>query len=247
VQRSEIESALKVDPVWSAYALADLDPAYQEYCRWNMSGSALILEYAGLEPPVLFAFGPVNDFKPLANQIRPGRYQYTLLERHYPAIQARLAVEIEARMWRMVLDPQKFSGGMPNEVNQLTQVHTDALQALFKDHPDRPDAYHPSQLIGPGVFYGVFVDDQLVAAAGTHIVSPEMSVAAIGNIFTHPDWRGRGLCARVTQAVAAHLVTEGIELIVLNVKVSNAGALRCYEKVGFTPHCQYLEGIGRIS
>ncbi|MGD8604610.1 MAG: GNAT family N-acetyltransferase [Anaerolineales bacterium] len=247
MDRTSLAAALKADPGWSAYALADLDPAYEAYCQWKISGSAVLLEYSGLEPPVLFASGPASPLEPLVQEIQPGKYQYTLQDQQYPAFQARLSVQVEARMWRMVLDWQNFEPGIPDSVRRLTHQHVKSLQSLYNQHPDRPDAYHPSQLDEPGVFYGVYDGDQLMAAAGTHVVSPMMSVAAIGNIFTHPDWRSRGLCVRVTQAVCSHLVQEDIELIVLNVNAANSQAMHCYEKVGFIPHCQYLEGVGLIT
>lgn len=215
-------------------------------CRWRVSGSAVVLEYSGVEPPVLFAIGPVHQLRTLFDQIQPGRYQYTLKDPHYEAIKSQLSVEVETRMWRMVLDRPNFAAEIPHAVRRLKPADAHLLQALFANQSEGPDSYHPSQLENPGVFYGAFADDQLVAVAGTHIVSPVMSVAAIGNIFTHPAWRGRGLCAQVTQAVSAHLVREGLDLIVLNVSASNNAALHCYEKVGFLYHCQYLEGIGLI-
>ena len=41
----------------------------------------------------------------------------------------------------------------------------------------------------------------LVAVAGTHLVSDTYGVAAIGNVFTHPDYRGRGYATLATGAV----------------------------------------------
>ena len=47
-----------------------------------------------------------------------------------------------------------------------------------------------------GVFYGVFEGERLVSVAGTHIVSDNERIAALGNVMTHPDYRGRGLATR---------------------------------------------------
>ena len=38
-----------------------------------------------------------------------------------------------------------------------------------------------------GVFYGVFDGERLVSVAGTHIVSDNERIAALGNVMTHPD------------------------------------------------------------
>ena len=206
-----------------------------------------MLEYSGLEPPVLFATGKTEEVLHLFGNIPEGRYQYTFLDQHYELIKPRLAVETEARMWRMLLDHNSLATDTDPGAQRLRPADSPAIQALIENQSDGPDAYHPSQLDEPGVFFGWFKDHELVAMAGTHIVSKEYSVAAIGNIFTHPDRRGEGLGTRVTQAVTRQLVRNGVELIVLNVGLSNSPAIRCYEKVGFKPHCQYLEGIGRFS
>ena len=56
----------------------------------------------------------------------------------------------------------------------------------------------------------------LVAVAGTHLLAPEEGAAAIGNIYTRRDRRGRGLGRAVTSAVLADLA--GIETVGLNVR-----------------------------
>jgi predicted GNAT family acetyltransferase len=54
----------------------------------------------------------------------------------------------------------------------------------------------------------------------------------LGNITTHPDYRGRGYGRIVTAGVCKSLLSE-IDHIGLNVKADNASAIRCYEKLGF--------------
>jgi predicted GNAT family acetyltransferase len=102
-------------------------------------------------------------------------------------------------------------------------------------------AFSPAQ-VEMGVFYGVLELGRLVAVAGTHLVSPSYSVAAIGNVFTHPDHRGRGYGTLATRAVAAELQRRGIREIVLNVAQVNATALHIYDKLGFERYCPFLEG-----
>ena len=53
-------------------------------------------------------------------------------------------------------------------------------------------------MVTDGVFFGVYEGEALVAAAGTHLVSREEGAAAIGNIYTRRDRRGRGLGRAVT-------------------------------------------------
>ena len=96
-------------------------------------------------------------------------------------------------------------------------------------------------------FFGVWEGDELISVAGIHILSEWADVAAVGNIFTRPDQRGRGLGTRATAALIQDLLDSGFETIVLNVSTENQAAIRCYEKLGFVPHCQYHEGIGTLT
>jgi hypothetical protein len=56
-----IRAILDADPVWSAYGLADLQPAFRDYCRWypvqTDSGDGLALIFTALDPPVLLTVG----------------------------------------------------------------------------------------------------------------------------------------------------------------------------------------------
>ena len=98
------------------------------------------------------------------------------------------------------------------------------------------DAQPPAAQVEGGVFYGVFVEGQLVAVAGTHLTSPTYRVAAVGNIFTHPEYRGRGYGTATTSAVVAELLAGGIRDLVLNLSQNNEGAIRIYERLGFERH-----------
>jgi ribosomal protein S18 acetylase RimI-like enzyme len=69
---------------------------------------------------------------------------------------------------------------------------------------------------------------------------PTYRVAALGNITTHPDWRGQGLATKVTAAVCRSL-RETVEHIGLNVHAENRAAIGCYEKLGFEIVTTYEE------
>jgi hypothetical protein len=55
-----IRALLNSDPVWAAYALADLQPAFEPYCEWRLAadGRGLALVFTGLSIPTFYAFGP---------------------------------------------------------------------------------------------------------------------------------------------------------------------------------------------
>jgi predicted GNAT family acetyltransferase len=94
-----------------------------------------------------------------------------------------------------------------------------------------------------GVYYGVHEGDQLIAAAGTHVVAPTVSVGALGNVYTRRDRRGRGLASRVTSAVTSHLLEMKLATVALNVRERNRAAIHVYEQLGFQTHCHYYEAI----
>ena len=96
-------------------------------------------------------------------------------------------------------------------------------------------------MVDAGVFHGIYEGAALVAAAGTHLLAREEGAAAIGNIYTRRDRRGRGLGRLVTNAVLADL--GGVETIGLNVRTDNDAALHLYESLGFTSHCQFYEAL----
>jgi ribosomal protein S18 acetylase RimI-like enzyme len=96
-------------------------------------------------------------------------------------------------------------------------------------------------MVTDGVFFGVSKGEDLIAAAGTHLMSREEGAAAIGNVYVRRDRRGRGLGRAVTAAVLHELA--GIETIGLNVRADNDAAIRVYESLGFVRHCDFREGL----
>ncbi len=108
-----------------------------------------------------------------------------------------------------------------------------------------PDAFAPYQA-EDGTFFGVADErGRLLAVGGTHVVDWGAGVAGIGNMYTHPEHRGKGLGAMVLCAIVKKLIRGGVTNIVLNVDERNVGAWRLYEKQGFEVYCPYLEGPGR--
>ena len=105
-------------------------------------------------------------------------------------------------------------------------------------------AWLPAESIASGVYYGVRRGGRLVAAAGTHVVSPMYGMAAVGNVFTHRDMRGRGFAKVVTSAVTAELL-ESVETVVLNVRSDNVPALAAYRALGYQEHMLFEERLVR--
>jgi ribosomal protein S18 acetylase RimI-like enzyme len=242
-----VRAILEQDRPWAVYALGDLAPEHAPYAEWRASAdhSALLLLYRRFGPTVLFTLGPPDAVRNLLSGV--GERELYLLVRPeiLPVLQERYVVSPELAMWRMTIAPEDFHPAPVDGVTRLGPADILALESLFADgQPDgeAPDFFFPA-LVAEGVYYGVWEGSDLITAAGTHLMSPELGVGAVGNVYTRRDRRGRGLAKQVTSAVTAALIRLGLSTIALNVKQANAAAQRVYEQLGFRRYCAFYEGI----
>src|SRR5215510_12528466 len=108
--RAAIRSRLNVDRIWSVYALGDLAPGLFEHTTWHveLQGGALLMIYAGLGTPVLFAIGDAENVDLLLDELAGQHPLYLLIKPEIlPVIHNRYRVMDETPMWRMVLDPAR--------------------------------------------------------------------------------------------------------------------------------------------
>lgn len=253
----QVRSMLAVDPIWAAYALADLQPGFAANCRWmtaaGAAGDAVALIYRGYEPPVLFTMGQTQALAAvLAQADLPDSIYLTIPEGHLPVVSSHYAVEEVRPMWRMVLADVHAAAragvpGVPGPAVSATRLSgacaADVLQLLAQGGPFAPDAFSPAQM-DSGVFYGLYAGGELLAVGGTHIVDFAGGGAAIGNMYTHPAYRRRGFSAAVLRAIVRELLERGVTTIVLNVDQRNPGAQALYLAHGFIVHVPYYEGKG---
>lgn len=241
-----IRAILAGDPVYGAYALGDLDPRFFPQTEWAaayLEGEpvALTLLYRGMDPHPLVTFGDVRGLALVLGSVqRPQVAYFNCLEEHLPAAEGFYTLGPRKRMWRMVVRAEWFRP-VEGPAERLTVADLPELEELYA--LEGADYFAPD-LLEHGVFYGVRVLGRLAAAAGTHLVSQAQRVAAVGNVFTHPQYRGQGLGTLVTSCVTEELLGRGL-LVVLNVEEGNAPAIRVYEKLGYERHCEFVECLGR--
>lgn len=84
-----------------------------------------------------------------------------------------------------------------------------------------------------GQFYGIRIDGRLAAMAGERM-RPAVHLAEVSGVCTWPEFRGRGLAARLIRKVIAEMAARG-EVPYLHSYASNASAIRLYESLGFRP------------
>ena len=144
-----------------------------------------------------------------------------------------------------LVDPRPTENVDVGAVEPLGPDRLDELREFYRV------AYAPREVGGTffapymletGCYVGIRERGRLVSVAGVHVYSPRYRVAALGNIVTRPESRGRGL-ARATTAGVLTLLRGRADNVGLNVKTDNAPAIRCYELLGFRPVCEYTEGI----
>ena len=112
------------------------------------------------------------------------------------------------------------------------------VQALYDSESGA--AFFLPHMLADTSFVGMRVDGELVAAAGTHVLSERQRIAAIGAVYTRPDHRGKGFGAAVTAGVV-HRLADRVDVVGLNVHAANTAARTIYERMGFAPILDYAE------
>jgi ribosomal protein S18 acetylase RimI-like enzyme len=237
---------LSRDRLYAAYAIADMDDREFSRTRWGLAideGTivAVCMEYSGLSPQPLFVMGdPAGVRAILATVIRTRTAYLAAMPEHIPAVAELYRIDPGPRMVRMWVDRRTFSPVI-GEAVRLDAADTRHLNRLYELGLT---AWLPAESIASGVYYGVRRGGRLVAAAGTHVVSRTYGMAAVGNVFTHRDMRGRGFAKVVTSAVTSELL-ESVETVVLNVRSDNMPALAAYRTLGYQAHTLFEERLVR--
>jgi GNAT superfamily N-acetyltransferase len=236
--KNEIRARLRRDPAWSVYALGDLQLPIFAKTLWFVPDLTLVVQEYGTA--ILFAMGPGSVREALECVAGPVHLQ--VQRDALDEVVRHAAVSSPRLMWRMTWTADHMA--LPSAVtSRLNASDVSALQALYADGDssgESPDFFFPS-MVTDGVFHGLYEGRALVAAAGTHLLAREEGVAAIGNVYTRRDRRGRGLGRLVMSAVLGELA--GVETIGLNVRADNDAALHLYETLGFARHCEFYEAL----
>jgi RimJ/RimL family protein N-acetyltransferase len=249
--RSQIRAILRSEERWSAYAIGDLAAGFFEYCDWRVApdgGNGLVLIYRGFDTPVLIAVGQPALIEPLIDEIEEvPRLFLHIRPEIVPIIEARYADCQTWAMCRMFLEPKRYQPAPTKQAVRLDFTELQTLQRLYSDGEatgESPD-FFSSRMLSQGIYFGLFEGSDLIAVAGTHLVIPEEGIAAIGNVYTRRDHRGRGHAATVTSAVTNELLRMNLRTIVLNVDQRNETAVRVYQRLGYEKYCQYYEGLAK--
>jgi RimJ/RimL family protein N-acetyltransferase len=247
--KDHILSYLETDRLYAAYAIGDLEPELFDQSTWfgaETKGQlhAVTMHFRGVKMPVLFLMGETEGVRIILEEaLHPERVNINCRAEHLPMTRDIYLWDEPIAMLRMALKTEALQPVISNCI-RLNPDHADLLRKLYEHGGG--DGFSAGQ-IEHGVFYGVFNNSQLLAVAGTHLVSRAYNVAAVGNVFTHPSHRGHGYGTAATNAVLAELIGRGgIHDIVLNVRQNNTSAVHIYKKLGFECCCNFFEGCGSL-
>jgi GNAT superfamily N-acetyltransferase len=205
---------LEPERLFAAYALAQLEPDAFPHARWficphDLGVSLVCHSRAGLGDAT-FTLGPAEGIAAILS-IQPGQPLTfaTAKPQHLGALEEAYTLTGARKMRRLHVSRQTFQAAAfaaTHDVSLLRlrghQVRT--LNRLYGSEGG-PTSYQPHH-VDEGCYYGVVERGRLVAVAGTHAISPSHGVAVVGNVFTHPQHRGRGYATIATSATTRDLL-----------------------------------------
>lgn len=240
---------LNRERLYAAYALAQMEPEAFTHARCWIShdaaepeefatgGSLVCHSRAGLGDATYVSGEAAGIARILA--LHPGPMQTFLTARpsHLPVLEEAFRLKNARTMLRMHVTRERFQP-LEGDSFRLRPTHARALNQLYGSDGG-PTSYQPRHL-SEGCYFGVQDDGRLLAVAGTHAMSPTHGIAVVGNVFTHPSARGRGLATVTTSAVTAALLERQRD-VVLSVDPSNSPAIHAYRRLGYVDAGEIVE------
>ena len=242
--RNLLRAFLERDRLRAAYAVADLESREFAKTHWGVATDgdepiAVVLEYGGLTPQPLFVMGDADGIVAILRHVVRPRLAYVAADESLLTPIADIyKIDSGPPMVRMVVSRQLFRP-VQGPVQRLVPADIVDLNRLYGLGFA---GWLPADSIANGVYYGVRIAGRLVAAAGTHVISPEGKIAAVGNVMTHVDFRGRGFAKQTTSAVTQELL-RSCDDVVLNVRAENPPALAAYRALGYLEYCRFEERL----
>ena len=240
--KDTIETFLRGNVFLNIYSLGDLDDFFWPYTTWyaltdSKDIRAIALIYTGGSLPCLHALGEEDKSDSMKELLRclvpilPCRFHAHLMLGSEEILKERYCLQPHGRHERMALVDKSLLANLDTSGTIVLSVSDlDEIMSLFEEA--YPGNFFEPRMLETKQYFGILKSGELVSVAGVHVYSTRYKVAALGNITTHPDYRGRGYGKVVTGQVCKSLLKE-IDHIGLNVKADNISAIRCYEQLGF--------------
>jgi GNAT superfamily N-acetyltransferase len=170
----------------------------------------------------------------------PSRFYAHLIPGIVDLLGASVTIEPHGLHDRMILGERSHIGVVDTRAaQQLGPSDREELLGFYRQA--YPSNWFDARMLETHSYFGVRHEGRLASVAGVHVVSRSYNVAALGNVATAPEHRGRGF-ARIATAVVCKALDE-IDAIGLNVESVNRGAIALYESLGFERVASYDEAL----
>jgi ribosomal protein S18 acetylase RimI-like enzyme len=173
-----------------------------------------------------------NQFKELYDMSPNGSVRATFVPYQVDVVAPWILIP-GAEIYQMIHNEDKIAGTADKAVADTILVSLgvkDVPAMLTLAKLTNPGPFNV-RTIEFGNFYGVFVDNQLVAMAGQRLQVHEY--AEISAVCTHPHHQGKGYARSLILHQIGLIRQEGRKPM-LHVKTDNHNALALYESLGFT-------------
>ena len=249
--RAALAACLGADPGLHLYELGDLDDFFFGDCAyygWADSGEVALV-YGGSAPATLLALtrdvgGPMRRLVEALSHALPDRVYAHLSPGLAPVLATTFEFEGRGAHHKMMLvDPRRAVPLRAHDAERLGPDDEGALRVLYA--ASAGGEWFTPRMLQTGAYWGLRRAGELVAAAGVHVLSQARRTAALGNVATHPQHRGRGLAGGLCARLCFELAAGGVEHLGLNVASDNAAARACYRRIGFADVGTYDELLAR--
>lgn len=251
--QSKLEAFLRRNTAWHLYALADLDEPFWPDTRWfvatvhgEIQGAVILI--GALSAPILYGICEPND-----SFVRAIIKSIEVLLPHRFFAHVGLGVLCDLHQWDFCSEGAAVKMVLSNaakcSATVLKSTETEADYEVLKEFydlwaygEDNESRFFEAYMPKMSPYRVLRQGGRIISAAGVHVASKKYQVAALGNIATSPEMRGRGYGTMVTSALVHDLKPHFAD-IGLNVLEANGTARHCYEKLGFVTRLRYEEGL----
>jgi len=242
--REQIRRILEGKRPYAAYALGQLEPMLFGMAHWWLASGAqnqaLVLHSSGGLGNATFAMGEAGALGALLS-VHPGpRHTFLTCEvNHLDTVLRTFSLEQRQTMIRMQVTADTFKPATGVEVRRLSGDDVREINRLYRT--DGVASFYTARQVDEAVYFGAEQQGQLIAVAGTHVISSASAIAVVGNVYTHPRNRNQHLAQATTGAVTEQLLRFCRE-VVLSVDPTNLPAVRAYERLGYAEVARLIEG-----
>lgn len=244
-----IESHFRKNTDLHIYSIGDLDDFFWKYTKWFAYKSEnnieqIVLLYSGFDPPTFIA---LTDRKPeLMKEFiekvipeLPDKIYAHLSPGLIKAFGGKSILKNFGEHYKMALKNKSLLQKSDNEnIRRLIPEDYSKIKKLYDSN--YPDNFFDKRMLETGKYFGYFDSNELIGIAGIHVYSEKYRIAALGNIVTDINYRGRSIATKLTSVLCRDLL-KTVDNIGLNVSVQNHAAIKCYKKIGFEIIGEYEE------